>query len=80
MAKLFEKEDCSLCEVNPLVVTGTGDACVALDSKINFDPTPRLATGVGGASRTSDEEDPVELEAKEAGLSYVSSTATSAAW
>src|SRR5450432_1171452 len=36
MASLFEKEDCSLCEINPLVVTKAGDI-VALDAKINFD-------------------------------------------
>jgi succinyl-CoA synthetase beta subunit len=36
LARLFEKEDCSLCEINPLVVTGTGDI-VALDSKMIFD-------------------------------------------
>src|SRR5689334_9948062 len=34
--ELFVKEDCSLCEINPLVVTKQGDL-VALDGKINFD-------------------------------------------
>src|SRR4051812_970590 len=34
--ELFVKEDCSICEINPLVVTKQGDL-VALDGKINFD-------------------------------------------
>jgi succinyl-CoA synthetase beta subunit len=71
LAQLFEKEDCSLCEINPLVVTGSGDV-VALDAKLNLDDNahsrhPEWAELVDRA-----EEDPVELEAKEAGLSYVS--------
>src|SRR6187399_989425 len=36
MARLFDKEDCSMCEVNPLIVTSRGDL-VALDAKIIFD-------------------------------------------
>ena len=36
LARLFDKEDCSLCEINPLIVTGKGDI-VALDAKITFD-------------------------------------------
>src|SRR4051812_48646629 len=36
LSELFEKEDCSLCEINPLVVTKEGKV-VALDAKINFD-------------------------------------------
>ncbi len=71
MAKLFEKEDCSLCEVNPLVVTGSGDV-VALDSKINFDSNAEARHKEWDELEDKDEEDAVELEAKEAGLSYVS--------
>jgi len=71
LGELFEKEDCSLCEINPLVVTKDGKV-VALDAKITFDDN--------AAGRHKDwvelmdkaEEDPVELEAKDAGLSYVS--------
>jgi succinyl-CoA synthetase beta subunit len=71
LATLFEKEDCSLCEINPLVVTKAGKV-IALDSKINFDDNagPRHMDWLELMDR--DEEDPVELEAKEAGLSYVS--------
>ncbi len=71
LCTLFEKEDCSLCEVNPLIVTKEGGV-VALDSKINFDDnaTPRHREWI--EMRDEEEEDPVEAEAKEAGLSYVS--------
>ncbi len=71
LAELFEKEDCSLCEVNPLVVTGDGDI-VALDSKINFDDNAGGRHKEWEEMRDNDEEDPVELEAHDAGLSYVS--------
>jgi succinyl-CoA synthetase beta subunit len=70
LATLFEKEDCSLCEINPLVVTKSGDV-VALDSKINFDDNAEDRHPDWDELRDKDEEDPVELEAKEAGLSYV---------
>ncbi len=68
---LFVKEDCSLCEVNPLIVTKDGDV-VALDGKINFDDNAEFRHKEWESMRDADEEDPVELEAKAAGLSYVS--------
>jgi succinyl-CoA synthetase beta subunit len=71
LCELFEKEDCSLCEVNPLIVTKTGKI-VALDSKINFDDNAGARHKEWVELMDRDEEDPVELEAKEAGLSYVS--------
>jgi succinyl-CoA synthetase beta subunit len=71
LAQLFVKEDCSLCEVNPLVVTKQGDV-VALDAKINFDDNGDFRHKDWEELRDRDEEDPVELEAKAAGLSYVS--------
>jgi succinyl-CoA synthetase beta subunit len=71
LAQLFEKEDCSLCEVNPLVVTKSGNV-VALDSKINFDDNASARHKDWNELMDADEEDPVELEAKDAGLSYVS--------
>ncbi len=71
LAVLFEKEDCSLCEVNPLVVTGTGDV-VALDSKINFDSNGAARHPEWAELQDRDEEDARELEAAAAGLSYVS--------
>ncbi len=71
LASLFEKEDCSLCEVNPLVVTKSGDV-LALDSKINFDDNASGRHKEWADLMDKAEEDPVELEAKDAGLSYVS--------
>ena len=68
---LFVQEDCSLCEINPLVVTKQGDV-VALDAKINLDDNADFRHREWAEMRDRDEEDPVELEAKEAGLSYVS--------
>jgi succinyl-CoA synthetase beta subunit len=71
LATLFDKEDCSLCEVNPLIVTKQGKV-LALDSKINFDDNASGRHKEWNELMDKDEEDPVELEAKEAGLSYVS--------
>ena len=67
---LFIDKDCSLVEVNPLVVT-RDRTVVALDAKINFDDNalsrhPEL-TGL----RDLDEEEPREIEASEYGLSYI---------
>src|SRR4051794_9843092 len=58
---LFVKEDCSLCEINPLVVTKQGDV-VALDAKINFDDNADFRHREWSDLRDRDEEDPVELE------------------
>jgi len=69
--ELFVAEDCSLCEINPLVVTKSGDV-VALDAKINFDDNAEFRHKGWTELADKDEEDPVELEAKEAGLNYVS--------
>jgi succinyl-CoA synthetase beta subunit len=70
--ELFVAEDCSLCEVNPLVVL-KGGGVMALDAKLNFDDNADFRhASAWNDLRDRDEEDPVELEAKEAGLSYVS--------
>ncbi len=71
LGELFVKEDCSLCEINPLVITGSGDV-VALDAKLNLDENAEARHPEWAALRDQDEEDPVELEAKQVGLSYVS--------
>jgi succinyl-CoA synthetase beta subunit len=68
---LFEKEDCSLCEVNPLIVTKDGKV-LALDAKLNFDDNAAGRHKEWAELMDADEEDPVELEANKAGLSYVS--------
>ena len=71
LGELFEKEDCSLCEINPLVVTKEGKV-VALDAKITFDDNAAGRHKEWIEQMDKAEEDPVELEAKDAGLSYVS--------
>ena len=70
LGRLFEKEDCSLLEVKPLIVTKAGDV-IALDSKINFDSNAEGRHPEWNELEDKDEEDAVELEAKEAGLSYI---------
>jgi succinyl-CoA synthetase beta subunit len=71
LANMFVKEDCTLCEINPLIVTKQGQV-VALDAKINFDDNADFRHKEWTELRDEDEEDPVELQAKAAGLSYVS--------
>jgi succinyl-CoA synthetase beta subunit len=69
--RLMVDEDCSLLEINPLVVLKNGDV-VALDAKINFDDNAEFRHKNWAELRDKDEEDPVELEASQAGLNYVS--------
>ncbi len=69
--ELFVKEDCSLCEINPLVELEGGDI-VALDAKINFDDNADFRHPAWKDLLDNDEEDPVEIEAKAVGLNYVS--------
>jgi succinyl-CoA synthetase beta subunit len=69
--EVITREDCSLCEINPLVVTRTGEV-VALDGKINLDDSAEFRHPEWRELEDKDEEDPVELEAKAVGLNYVS--------
>lgn len=68
--ELFVEKDCSLVEINPLVVTTDGDV-VALDSKINFDDNALYRNSDIAELRDEDEEDPAEVEAKAHELSFV---------
>jgi succinyl-CoA synthetase beta subunit len=70
VCKLFVDKDCSLVEINPLVVTKGGEL-LALDSKINFDGNGLFRHKELEALRDVGEEDPNEYRAGEAGLSYV---------
>jgi succinyl-CoA synthetase beta subunit len=65
-----EEEDCSLCEINPLALTGDGKL-VALDAKINLDDSADFRHPEWRELEDPNEVDPVEAEAKLAGLSYV---------
>ena len=68
--KLFISCDCSLVEVNPLVVTKGGDV-LALDAKFNFDDNALYRHPEIVALRDFTEEDPREVEASKYCLSYI---------
>jgi succinyl-CoA synthetase beta subunit len=70
LCKLFVSLDCSLVEINPLVVTKAGEL-IALDSKISFDDNALFRHPQLAELRDTAEEDPNELRAGKAGLSYV---------
>jgi succinyl-CoA synthetase beta subunit len=65
--------DCSLLEINPLVVTKEGDL-LCLDAKFGFDDNAVFRHPKIGDMRDYDEEDPNEVEASQHDLSYVSLT------
>jgi succinyl-CoA synthetase beta subunit len=69
--RLFDEEDASLAEINPLIVTGDGKL-VALDAKLNFDQNALFRHPDIVAMRDLDEEDPAEVEASKYDLSYIS--------
>ena len=66
----FLGTDASLVEINPLVVTRSGDV-ICLDAKMNFDSNALYRHADIAALHDPDEEDPAELEAKKFDLSYV---------
>ena len=68
--KTFISCDCSLVEVNPLVVTKDG-AVLALDAKFNFDDNALYRHPEIVAMRDTGEEDPREVEASKHGLNYI---------
>ncbi|PYK25313.1 MAG: ADP-forming succinate--CoA ligase subunit beta [Verrucomicrobia bacterium] len=68
--RTFLAFDCSMVEVNPLVVTTSGDV-LALDAKFNFDDNALYRHPEIAALRDVAEEDPREVEASKHGLSYI---------
>jgi len=70
MYKAFVELDCSIVEINPLVVTGAGDV-IALDAKMNFDDNALYRHKDVEEMRDEDEEDPAELEAGKHNLNYI---------
>ena len=68
--KAFVDFDCSLAEINPLVLTTGGDF-VALDAKMNFDSNALFRHPDIREYRDLDEEEPLEVKAQEHGLSYI---------
>lgn len=71
LSRVFLEKDASLAEVNPLVVTPTGEV-LALDAKIVFDDNALFRHPEIEALRDESEEDPAELKAARSGLSFVS--------
>lgn len=67
---VFIEKDCSIVEINPLVLTGEGDV-LALDSKINFDDNALFRHKDILELRDLDEEDSKEIEASKYDLSYI---------
>jgi succinyl-CoA synthetase beta subunit len=68
--RTFIAYDCSMVEVNPLVVTTMGDV-LALDAKFNFDDNALYRHPEIAALRDIAEEDPREVEASKHGLNYI---------
>ena len=68
--KVFIAKDCSLVEVNPLVITADADV-MALDAKINFDDSALFRHPEIEELRDRSEEDEKEREAASLGLNYV---------
>ena len=70
LARVYDSMDCSLAEINPLVVTEDGRV-IALDAKINFDDNALDRHPELSELRDLDEEDPLEIRASEANLNYI---------
>jgi succinyl-CoA synthetase beta subunit len=70
LAKVFIDKDCSLAEINPLVVTPKGEVLV-LDAKMTFDDNAIFRHLDVEALRDISEENPAELRAGKAGLSFI---------
>jgi succinyl-CoA synthetase beta subunit len=68
--KAYWDTDASLAEINPLILTGSGDI-IALDAKFNFDPNALFRHPDIVAYRDLDEEDPAEIEASKHELAYI---------
>ncbi|MDY6849434.1 MAG: ADP-forming succinate--CoA ligase subunit beta [Thermodesulfobacteriota bacterium] len=68
--RAFVEADCSLLEINPLVLTGEG-SLLCLDAKLNFDDNALFRHLRIRDLRDYDEEDPMEIEAGQYDLSYI---------
>ena len=68
--KLFIELDCSIVEINPLVVN-TDNEIIALDAKINFDSSGLFRHPDVENLRDTNEEEPLETRANEVGLNYI---------
>jgi succinyl-CoA synthetase beta subunit len=68
--RVFHEKDCSLVEINPLVVTAD-QRLLALDAKLTFDDNGLFRHPDIQSLRDLDEESPLEIEATKFGLSYI---------
>ena len=68
--ELFVAYDCSMVEINPLIITAEGDI-LALDAKMDIDGNAMFRHPDVKEMRDIDEEDPVEAEAAQYGLNYI---------
>ncbi len=68
--RAYLAKDCSLAEVNPLVVTRDGRV-LALDAKLSFDDSALFRHPEVAALRDVNEEDPLDVEASKHGLNYI---------
>jgi succinyl-CoA synthetase beta subunit len=68
--KAFTDEDCSLAEINPLIIT-KDRRLVALDVKVNLDDNALFRHPELAKLRDYDEEDPLEVEASKYHLNYI---------
>ena len=66
----FVKEDCSMLEINPLVIT-SDERVLALDAKVDIDDNAMYRHKDTQACRDLDEEDPAEVEASKFNLNYI---------
>jgi succinyl-CoA synthetase beta subunit len=68
--RAYVETDASLAEINPLLVTRSGDV-LALDAKMNFDDNALFRHPDIREMRDLSEEDPLEVEASKFGLNYI---------
>lgn len=66
----YLREDATLTEINPLVLTGSGE-WLALDAKMTIDDNALFRHADIEALRDLDEEDPTEVDARKSGISFV---------
>ncbi len=70
LSKVYADYDCSLAEINPLVLTGAG-TLIAADAKINIDDNALFRHPDLAQYQEAQEDDPIEAEAHKRGLTYV---------
>ena len=68
--RCYYESDCSLLEINPLVITTDNDV-IALDAKVNIDSNALFRHPEIKLYRDKSEENPLELKASEYGLNYI---------